>query len=408
MDSYNNQTYYDILGVSENASLNNIQKAKDRLKFGNADDRAPFWMWAKIDEAYSVLSNHDKRKEYDEKLLTERNNSGSYEINSNVDEIKKGTVEDVIENNLTKQDNNPTPIINLEDNEIKVEPSPLSIEDKQQNKNEQLPEDNSKDYTSPFIPNISQKNEKEKFTKKQILGIVTSYFVLGPVGAVAIAVWLKKHKKIKLVKDDKPKNITKISTEEMALIEYYNQSLDQQINKLLSEKHNNYRLQIQETKYENQIEMLKQLLQYKMNTKNKKSFLKYKLDLVSTKMQLELSKSKLNEVRQKINDYNETQKSSKLTKLNEDIINNNKQISKLENSPVTVRKLNIYQNRLIKKRDRKAQYTKTSIVKELSVYNKFIKAKSFAKSLKYITLSSKDIDNYIIEEIDYEQNTKTH
>jgi len=68
MDYYSNQSYYDILGVKQDASLDSIQKAKDRLKFGDPDDRAPFSMWDKIDEAYNVLSDIEKRREYDKKI----------------------------------------------------------------------------------------------------------------------------------------------------------------------------------------------------------------------------------------------------------------------------------------------------------------------------------------------------
>ena len=75
MDYYNNQNYYDILGIDKSATISSIERAKDRLKFGDPDDRAPFSMWTKIDEAYSVLSNPEKRREYDKKLEESKTNT---------------------------------------------------------------------------------------------------------------------------------------------------------------------------------------------------------------------------------------------------------------------------------------------------------------------------------------------
>lgn len=57
--------YYNILKVSENATIEEITRAKDRLKFGGPDERAPFNEWAMIDEAYKVLSSLELRNSYD-------------------------------------------------------------------------------------------------------------------------------------------------------------------------------------------------------------------------------------------------------------------------------------------------------------------------------------------------------
>lgn len=63
------QNYYKILGVSENASSDEIRKAY-RLKAklihpditGNSSDRAAFQM---LNEAYHILINEDRRRGYD-------------------------------------------------------------------------------------------------------------------------------------------------------------------------------------------------------------------------------------------------------------------------------------------------------------------------------------------------------
>jgi DnaJ-class molecular chaperone len=68
--SSNKRTYYDILGVSENSSQDEIKKSyrKLSLKFhpdkpgGNADK------FKEISQAYDVLSNENERKMYDMKL----------------------------------------------------------------------------------------------------------------------------------------------------------------------------------------------------------------------------------------------------------------------------------------------------------------------------------------------------
>ncbi len=67
-----NKTYYEILGISTDATSKDIQLAKDRLKFGSQDERVPFSMWSKIDEAYNVLIDANKRMEYDKKIFNER------------------------------------------------------------------------------------------------------------------------------------------------------------------------------------------------------------------------------------------------------------------------------------------------------------------------------------------------
>ena len=59
------KNYYEILGVSRDASSENIRKACDRLKFV---ERVPFDEWKIIDKAFDVLYHSDSRKAYDEEL----------------------------------------------------------------------------------------------------------------------------------------------------------------------------------------------------------------------------------------------------------------------------------------------------------------------------------------------------
>ncbi|MCX7982068.1 MAG: DnaJ domain-containing protein [Syntrophales bacterium] len=65
------EDYYKILGVSRNASLDDIKKAYRKLAFKWHPDRNPEnkaqaeEMFKKISEAYAVLSDEEKRKQYD-------------------------------------------------------------------------------------------------------------------------------------------------------------------------------------------------------------------------------------------------------------------------------------------------------------------------------------------------------
>jgi DnaJ-class molecular chaperone len=62
--------YYEVLGVSEKASREEIKKAFHKLSLKHHPDRNPNnpeanEMTRKINEAYEVLGDEDKRKEYD-------------------------------------------------------------------------------------------------------------------------------------------------------------------------------------------------------------------------------------------------------------------------------------------------------------------------------------------------------
>jgi hypothetical protein len=69
-----NKDYYKTLGVRENASIDEIKRAFHRLarrfhpdvKPGNRDAEARF---REINEAYSVLADPEKRKQYDARIL---------------------------------------------------------------------------------------------------------------------------------------------------------------------------------------------------------------------------------------------------------------------------------------------------------------------------------------------------
>ena len=81
---YQNQTLYDVLGVKKDASSFNIERARNRALFATIGmDTVPYQMRNKIENAYMVLSNPEKRKEYDAYLESLENQN--LDTQSNVD-----------------------------------------------------------------------------------------------------------------------------------------------------------------------------------------------------------------------------------------------------------------------------------------------------------------------------------
>ena len=384
MDYYTNQSYYDILGVKQDASLENIQKARERLKFGDSDDRAPFSMWGKIDEAYNVLSNAEKRREYDKKIeenkdIYSHSNHGSSSNSGN----SNGTSlpDDSKQNGDNKNSGSNTA----------GNGSNKGNEEKEYDLN----------FVSEFKPEEKVKKTNDSKTKtvaKYVGGTLVGYLVAGPIGAIAVPIWMKKHKKVSLQKDNKTKKMTKISTAEMNEIEKYNQILNSEINRLLSEPHNNYKLEINKIKYENQVALLEKLLDIKLSKKVKKTeILKQKIDVVSTKMQLETAKKNLSNIESKIKEY---EKEQGLSKVNKELIEVNQQLAEQKgDKSFSIRKLEAYQTKMLNKRDFKAKFVKTTVVKSGKVYDSMLKAKDFVKSLPYMFKSAEKLDEYMAEQV---------
>lgn len=418
-DYYKNQSYYDVLGVKKDASLENIQKAKDRLKFGGPDDRAPFSMWDKIDEAFKVLSDVDKRKEYDKTLAENENSNGANVPASNdiVEEISKQ-----IEKQYDSAPVESTPIEEettskvseekTQDETVISNPSEEETTSKITDNVEEI-SSKEKEYDLKFISefNPKEKTKKSNLNAKNITITVAGTLIpfagaallgapaLGLVAATAANFALrKKHKKVSLQKGDKSKKITKITTAEMGEIEKYTQTLNSEINRLLSEPHNNYKLEINRVKYENQIALLEKLLDIKLSKNVKKTeMLKYKLDVVSTKMQLETSKKYLANIKEKIKEY---EKEQGLSKVNKELIEVNQKLAEQKGEKsFSLRKLDAYKIRLLNKRDSEANRVKFMVEKSSRVYDSFLKAKDFIKSLPYAFKTTEKIDEFMSDEL---------
>ena len=71
--------YYDVLGVNKNASMQDIKKAYRKLSFkyhpdkNNGNDSEQFKI---ISNAYSVLSDSDKKRQYDNSFVTTNRRGG--------------------------------------------------------------------------------------------------------------------------------------------------------------------------------------------------------------------------------------------------------------------------------------------------------------------------------------------
>ena len=272
MDYNQNRTYYNILGVEKDASLDSIQKAKDRLKYGGPDDRVPFNMWAKIDEAYSVLSNSEKRKEYDKKLEYQKNNTYL---------------------NINEQS-----------------PFKFSV-----NKIEDIYSNTNKQSSSIFNDEIENNNSLKGIGNNILLALPTA--ILSTITIIKTI-----GNKIALIKDKKEKNINEIKTYDSQLIEEYRIKLENKIDLLLQEPHNNYKLEIQRLKYENNINLLRAQINHMVSQNN--NSLKYKIELNALKIQLSSYEKKLIEIDKKLDSYSGT---NRLKKIQEELINVNRQLS---------------------------------------------------------------------------------
>lgn len=311
MDYYKNQSYYDVLGVEPTASIESIERAKNRLKFGDSESRAPFSMWDKIDEAYVVLSNPTKRIEYDMQIKQKAQDNDPKNNNNTSDDIYSNSDHKI--HSLVN---------NLQDT-----------------------------FTLPKL---------KKVGKNLVLALPTA-----TVATIKIIKELEKREEYSLQKESEEKEIKEVKTEESQLEEKYRKELEENIDKKLREYHFNYDLEIDKLRYENHIELLRQKIMIKENqVVEKAGLLKYKLELTALIKQLHAFEKSLEVVNEKINNVNENRGKQKLTRIHENLIEVDKQIKEQEHSTLkrtfALKKLQVRKNNLLKKFNLKIDKVKSS------------------------------------------------
>ena len=387
--NFTNTKYYEILGVTHDAKLESISRAKDRLKFGSPEDRAPFNQWDLIDEAYGVLSDVEKRRQYDRYLK-----ENGIELN------KTRTYAEFLEEKAIG------PVEEQEEKKFKID-IPDEIDDtsidnnvsNQEIQNTPVKQQNESSFGAPAFTHLNEKFEDMSFEyqMKTIGKYVGVALLINPALAAVIGVWMRKHKgKIKLQKDNRPKRITEAKMIDLELFKEYEQKLNADIDKIISEPHNNYKLEIDKKKYENQIDLLQKKLEVRTNKRIKNYYEMFinKLQIRSIVKQLATASKNLEGISKKIENYKE-QKTPRLARLNEKLIENTKKIVEIEQNPnktlYGVKKLEVRQNKLLHKRDEKGTAIKNRVVRLGNFYDGIVKAKDFIVSYSRPFISSEQV-----------------
>lgn len=325
--NFEEKDYYNKLGVTKNASIDQIRTAYYLKKFDNSD--VPIWQKEDLDEAYDVLSNPKTRNEYDKSLEQQNSNIGYNNPQSFVQD-------EVIENNT--DDNTNQIDKSNSDNSFTIDNSDI-MSQPNDSYNIEIPsvpseeEDNIKTDTSAN-PNLSEqsfgdlildelkfkqdvstqlsdfdtvvKREKRNDNYKVIISSTLAFSVMGPVGAVAMGLiadtYAKKSlKNISLNRNFYNIKIHDIQTQESKLIDEYNEKLKMQIDKLLQTNYNDFNLQKYKVSYSNQIELLEQIINIRENTAKKSGqLISHHLKIFALKTQLIKLKNNLKNIEKNI------------------------------------------------------------------------------------------------------------
>ena len=215
------KNYYDILGVSSDASSANIEKAYYREKFENGR----YWD-ENLNKAYSVLSNPERRRKYNEELeqnlLFDTYSTDSSTIDeATPDEVTpdevtpdEATPDEVTPDEATPDEVTPDEVTPDEATPDEVTPdevTPDEVAPKDAAPEEQTEEEkNQETYEEIYIKELSDAQEKTQFnppkktTKEQteenvfkkigkyVGGTLIGFVVAGPIGAVAVPIWNHK------------------------------------------------------------------------------------------------------------------------------------------------------------------------------------------------------------------------
>lgn len=423
--------YYRILGVTYNASLENIMKAAKReLEYAYGSRRDD------INKAYYVLSDYNRRNDYDSEFMSRMNidqatfkNSQRYFEIENLNSISASY--DGVSESSEKEINDEFKPTEVQEKEIKIEEAK---EEKEVTEEPKL-EENSNNAVEPinykYIPVKRPEKIKEEpkkidntivqnndLNKKVINGMILAGgvaagaliiggvpgVIIGAVAGEAIGNFYKKHAgKIKLEKQSKPREIKKVNTEETRFIDQASEKLENEIYDLLSRPNNNYELEIACRKYENTIDLLKKRIEFKSNeiTKSGYSVMK-RLEIIALERKLSSVTKTYEQLTTKISKV----KDSRLNTLNRDLISVDQQLSKLnvkenekELSASELKKitnLKIKHSKLLKKRDDKAN--KMVIQKDSIICKQVALLKITTAKDKLVKLFNQDYAENEIEE----------
>ena len=373
------KNYYEILRVPNDALASDISRAKDILKYGPANHPelgvSPS-EWNKIDEAYSVLNDPERRREYDEFLRRNNAYTGSHSepsLEDHTDQINRNT--ETLQRNIQPSEPQrvPTPVQEPHRTPRIVDPYNVVNKSKENDTFVRKPVTAVLDGLSKaanFLEGLTIRNPilyGITFTTISTLIAGLPGFAVGAaISGLGLGIAGKKGKlKLKLQKTNKYRIITKLSTDEVNAYDEARAALDSEIEELLVKPNSNYKLSIAEKKYESDLELYKKLYEIRTNQKPKNIYRRFrqKLEVASMANQISSAEKKLNEVREEISNYNEIGK-SKLQSLNQRLSREINTLNREKENPnrveTKVNKLNFYVNRLTRRRDKKADLEKFS------------------------------------------------
>lgn len=349
------EKYYEILGVTRDASASIIEIARKRKLqlYSNYPIKQQ-----EIEEAYSALLNKENTAEYQEESNKQK------EVN-----VEKTA---------------PTPsnhgVSKIED----------PIIDEQQLRKE---------------AKIKKENRKRILSNSLIMG--GSLMLFGPIGGVVAAITLHKKGKFKLQKTSKPSVIKDVKTEESMIIKTYQKKLEESIEELLQQPHNNHELEIARLKYKNHVKLLQRRIEIKRNeisqlggkTKNRLELLALELRLNASIKYIELQKLKAEKKVSMLSSYNVEDKETKLNEIYENI---EEVQEELLQPAQTQRKKNLNNIKL-----RKLNEKKLNLINKMSLKKNSIARKQLLlAAVNSITNKFRGYDNSQ-EEVVQEENVRT-
>lgn len=339
--------YYKVLGVTYDASQSSIERAYMRQL---PTYMSPVNRLDELNEAYRVLHDVSRRTEYDNELKKRLNER----------DIALGNATSAVEYNSVlstyPQVSPMRPVEPAKDPE-KVDPTKPADPAKDPEKKDQKNPDNKDKPEDELGKNKTEKKPITNGVKTAIM--LGSFFTLGLPGTVIAGIIIHRHnKKCKLYRKDKGIVCSDIQSKETKLIEESNKRLEEQIDKLLSEPHNNYKLEASKIRYANEIELLNARIELKRTQKVKKGQLtKYKLELAALDMQLKRANRNLKDIEQKISSYDKEENG--LKRINDEIVKVQGKLDSIDpkdnKRAVSIKKLEIRKSALEKKQNKRAK-----------------------------------------------------